>query len=95
MRRITGLLDAHVPLLHPVIDRETNQRNPKPGENECREDAESGFDSNERSTAMSLNTFAANAAIVVSEVNIIARPTLWRVVSAASSGVAELPRSSL
>ena len=47
------------------------------------------------STAMSLKTLAAKAAIVVIEVSMIARPTRCKVVCAASSGVKDFARSSL
>ena len=50
---------------------------------------------NERSAATSLNKLAANADIVVSEVSIIARPTLVRVTSVAAVVVAPFFRSSL
>ena len=50
---------------------------------------------NERKAATSLNKLAAKAAIVVSEVSIIARPTLVKVTSVASVVVAPFFRSSL
>ena len=49
----------------------------------------------ERNAATSLNRLAANADIVVSEVSMIARPTLVKVTSVAAVVVAPFLRSSL
>ena len=49
----------------------------------------------ERSAAMSLKRFAANAAMVVIEVSMMARPTLDRVISAEASDDFFIARSSL